>query len=142
MPTSPNTGYTVHFVRPNSARSETWYRPNSLAEILNLSFEQGMIMEKRIAKLDERTKQLVNQVKNRLITIYGEKIKDVILYGSHVRGEPTKDSDIDLLVLIDSSLVPFEVRRSLSDLLFDILLEDGELVSVVVLPEDFFKNYN
>ena len=64
------------------------------------------------------------------------------LYGSHVRSEPTKDSDIDILVLIDNSIVPFEVRRILSNLLFDILLEKGELISVVVLPEDFFENYN
>lgn len=92
--------------------------------------------------MDERITQLVNQVKNHLITTYGEKIREVILYGSHVRGEPTKDSDIDILVLIDDSIDPFEVRRSLSDLLFDILLEEGELISVVVLPEDFFENYN
>jgi len=45
-------------------------------------------------------------------------------------------------VLIDDSIVPFEVRRILSDLLFDILLEKGELISVVVLPEDFLENYN
>jgi predicted nucleotidyltransferase len=92
--------------------------------------------------MDERIIQLVNQVKSHLITIYGEKIREVILYGSHVRGEPTKDSDIDILVLIDNSIDPFEVRRSLSDLLFDILLEEGELISVVVLPEDLFENYN
>jgi predicted nucleotidyltransferase len=92
--------------------------------------------------MDERITQLVNQVKNHLITTCGEKIREVILYGSHVRGEPTKDSDIDILVLIDDSIVPFEVRRSLSDLLFDILLEKGELISVVALPEDFFENYN
>jgi len=30
----------------------------------------------------------------------------------------------------------------LSDLLFDILLEKGELISVVVLPKTFFENYN
>ena len=59
-----------------------------------------------------------------------------------MRSEPTKDSDIDILVLIDNSIVPFEVRRILSNLLFDILLEKGELISVVVLPEDFFENYN
>ena len=92
--------------------------------------------------MDEKITQLVNQVKNHLIKRYGEKIREVILYGSHVRGEATKDSDMDILVLIDNSLEPFEVRRSLSDLLFDILLEEGELISVMVLPEDFFKNYN
>jgi len=64
------------------------------------------------------------------------------LYGSYVRGEATKDSDIDILVLVDDSLNPFEVRESLSDLLFDILLEEGELVSVIAIPEHLFESYN
>jgi predicted nucleotidyltransferase len=74
--------------------------------------------------------------------MYGGKIKKVILYGSYVRGEATKDSDIDILVLVDDSLNPFEVRESLSDLLFDILLEEGELVSVIAIPEHLFESYN
>ena len=73
--------------------------------------------------------------------MYGEKIKKVILYGSFVRGEATRDSDIDILVLVDQSLNPFEVRENLSDLLFDILLEEGEHVSVMVVPEYFYDNY-
>lgn len=92
--------------------------------------------------MDERIIQLVKRVKNHLVATYGKRIRAVILYGSHVRGEPTKHSDVDILVLIDNSLNPFEVRRHLSDLLFDILLEEGELISVVVLPEDFFEKYN
>lgn len=92
--------------------------------------------------MDERIRQLVNQIKEYLTKMYGEKIKEVILYGSHVRGEATKDSDIDILILVDEILNPFEVRNSLSDLLFDILLEKGELVSVIAIPEHFFKNYN
>jgi predicted nucleotidyltransferase len=92
--------------------------------------------------MDERIKPLVNQIKAHLIKMYGENIKKVILYGSYVRGEPTKDSDIDILVLVDRSLNPFEVRESLSNLLFDILLEEGELVSVIAVPERLFENYN
>jgi predicted nucleotidyltransferase len=92
--------------------------------------------------MDERIKQLVNRVKDHLIKMYGRKIRKVILYGSHVRGEATRDSDIDILVLVDESLNPFEVRKSLSDFLFDILLDEGELVSVIALPEHFFENHN
>lgn len=74
--------------------------------------------------------------------MYGQGIKKVILYGSYVRGEATRDSDIDILVLVDQSLNPFEVRDSLSDLLFDILLEEGELISVIAVPEHLYENYN
>ncbi len=92
--------------------------------------------------MDERIKPLVDQIKAHLIKMYGEKIRKVILYGSCVRGAATADSDIDLLVLVDRSLNPFEVRESLSDLLFDILLEEGDLVSVIAVPERLFENYN
>ena len=85
---------------------------------------------------------MINQIKTHLVKMYGGKIKRIILYGSYVRGETTRDSDIDILVLVDESLNPFEVRESLSDLLYDILLEEGELVSVIAVPEDFFESYN
>ena len=92
--------------------------------------------------MDKKITQLINQIKSYLIERYGDKIREIILYGSYARGEATKDSDIDLLVLVDDSVNPSDVRRSLSDLLFDILLEKGELISVVVLPKTFFENYN
>ena len=92
--------------------------------------------------MDENIRHLTNQVKECLIKTYGEKIKQVILYGSHVRGEATRDSDVDILVVVDGSLNPLEVRKGLSDFLFDILLEEGELVSVIAVPHHFFKNYN
>jgi predicted nucleotidyltransferase len=92
--------------------------------------------------MDERIKRLINQIKAHLIKVYGKGIKKVILYGSYVRGETTRDSDIDILVVADPSLNPFEVRECLSDLLFDIILYEGELVSVIVIPEDFFESYN
>ena len=92
--------------------------------------------------MDEETKQLVNKIKEHLKKMYGEKIKQIMLYGSHVRGETLKDSDIDILVLVDESLNPFEVRKELSDLLFEILLEEDEFISVIALPEPFFENYN
>lgn len=92
--------------------------------------------------MDKRIKQLVSQIKENLIKLYGERIKEVILYGSHARGEATKDSDVDVLVIVDESLNPFEVRKAIGDLLFDILLEQGELVSVIAVPERLFEDYN
>jgi len=92
--------------------------------------------------MDPKVKRLVDQVKAFLHERYGDGIKRVILYGSHARGEATEDSDVDVLVLTDSSLNPSEVRASLSDLLYDIILEEGELVSVVAIPEEHFENYS
>jgi predicted nucleotidyltransferase len=91
--------------------------------------------------MEHKVKQLVNQIKKHLIKEYGGKIKQIIIYGSYVRGEATKDSDIDVLVVIDDSLNPFEVMKNLDDIIFDILLEKKELISVIPVPETIFKDY-
>jgi predicted nucleotidyltransferase len=92
--------------------------------------------------MDEKVKRLVDRVKAHLHEQYGQGIKRVILYGSYARGEATKDSDVDVLVLVDPSLNPREVEDSLSDLLYDIVLDEGELVSVIAVPEERFQNYD
>ncbi len=52
----------------------------------------------------------------------------VILFGSYAQGTPSTDSDIDLLVIVDTSLSPSErygaVRRLLADVpySFDIIV--------------------
>ena len=65
--------------------------------------------------MDKKIRQLMTHIKDHLIKLNGEKIKKIILYGSYARGGATKDSDIDILVVVDDSLDPSEVRRSLSD---------------------------
>jgi predicted nucleotidyltransferase len=92
--------------------------------------------------MDEKIRSLINRIKAHLTKMYGTGIRKVILYGSYVRGEASEDSDIDLLVLVEESLNPFEVRDSLSDLLFDILLDEGELISVIIVPEHLYETYN
>jgi predicted nucleotidyltransferase len=99
-------------------------------------------VKKNGERMDPKVKHLVDQVKAYLLDKYGPGIKRVILYGSHARGEATEDSDVDVLVLTDPSLKTSEVRKSLSDLLFDMLMNENELVSVIVIPEDFFEDHN
>ena len=92
--------------------------------------------------MDPKVKRLVDQVTAFLHERYGDSIKRVILYGFHARGEATEDSDIDVLVLVDQSLNPREVDDSLSDLLYNIILEEHELVSVLAVPEEHFATYD
>jgi len=76
------------------------------------------------------------------IRSYGSKVLQIILYGSHARGEATSESDVDFLVVVADSLDPWEVRRSLDDVLLDILLRQGRLISIVVVPKSLYENYN
>ena len=82
---------------------------------------------------------ILDQIKEYLWERFGDGIEAILLYGSYARGSAKPESDIDLLVLVRDSLNPAEVRQSLSDLLYDILLEHGELVSVIVLPKSLYE---
>jgi len=44
------------------------------------------------------------EVKSRLASVYGDRLKGVVLYGSEARGDAGVDSDIDLLVLLDGEV--------------------------------------
>ncbi len=83
--------------------------------------------------------QILERVKQEVLHRYPDRA-EVWLYGSYARGEAGVDSDIDVLIVVDDNLQPSEVRQALSELLFDILLSEGELVSVCVMRRsDYYK---
>jgi len=70
----------------------------------------------------------------RVAHLWGDRIEEVILFGSTARGEATVASDIDLLVI--TSEEDYHLRRNLIGLAYDILLETGVNLSVKVLSRD------
>lgn len=44
---------------------------------------------------------LINEYVTAIKKIYGTHLKQVILYGSYARGDFNKDSDVDVMVLVD-----------------------------------------
>ncbi len=62
----------------------------------------------------------------------------VILFGSRARGDARKDSDWDLLILIDSLDIR-EMEDLFRDKLFDLELETGEIISMFVYNNKDWK---
>ncbi len=50
-------------------------------------------------KLQAEYRNVLENFKKRLLKELGERIDSIILYGSMARGEATKDSDIDILII-------------------------------------------
>jgi predicted nucleotidyltransferase len=55
----------------------------------------------------------------------------VVLFGSRARGDAKKDSDWDLLILIDSINIR-ELEDLFRDKIYDLELETGEIISMFV----------
>jgi len=80
----------------------------------------------------------MNKKEQNITHLIKEKIKqkdplaDVILFGSHARGQSNQDSDWDILILLDQLNVNRSIEREYRDQLYDVELEIGEPISTLV----------
>jgi predicted nucleotidyltransferase len=71
----------------------------------------------------------VQQCKQTIRACYGDRLAGVLHFGSAARGDCGPESDLDLPVLLKEPLAYFQQLRSLSDLLYPVLLEEDRLIS-------------
>ena len=82
-------------------------------------------------------KSIANQIKS---TIRNKDPKaEVILFGSRARGQENKDSDWDILVLLDLAVVDRQTERDYRERLFELELETGEAISTFVFSKQDWK---
>ena len=82
-------------------------------------------------------KRLLERCRDIVIAI--EPGAEVILYGSHVRGESGPDSDYDIFVLVDGSLSR-ELEDRISFAVYDPEYESDVILSVHVYEKSFFQS--
>jgi uncharacterized protein len=85
-------------------------------------------------KLSE-IKPLLPEIKKRLEALYGERLLNVILYGSFARNRATTDSDIDIAIVLKGEVEKVEEITRSGDILFDLMLDKEELISIFPLSE-------
>ena len=84
---------------------------------------------------------ILKRLKADLKATLGDKIGDLILFGSYSRGDYTEYSDIDLLILVNSRLTRDETRK-VDDLIADYSLEHDVVISGLVYPIETYQRFN
>lgn len=87
-------------------------------------------------------KIVLDEFKTELRRLYGDRLTDIILYGSYARGEARDDSDIDVMVVLRGAVAPGREIDRMIDVLTDINLKHGVLLAVVPVSEEKFLRVN
>jgi predicted nucleotidyltransferase len=85
--------------------------------------------------MSKRIKTVLERFKKEARALYAGRLKDVILFGSWARDEATAGSDIDIMVVLKGKVSPAKEIDRMIDIVTDILLERGELISLYPVSE-------
>jgi uncharacterized protein len=92
------------------------------------------------AKVPERIRKIMKELKEGLIRIYGDKLKELYLYGSYARGVAQPDSDIDVMIVLNNyESYGREIDRT-GELISKLSLDYGISISRVIMKETQWKN--
>ncbi len=78
---------------------------------------------------------VLDELRAGLRRIYGTRLKGVYVFGSYARGQATRDSDLDVLIVLDSvDAYSAEIKRT-SHLIARLSLDSGVSLSRVFISE-------
>jgi predicted nucleotidyltransferase len=80
-----------------------------------------------------KIKQLVN---------LAEPTATVILYGSYARGQSNKQSDIDILILVDQDKITYSEEQRIKYPLYDLEFETGTIISPIISSRNDWETRN
>ena len=83
-------------------------------------------------------RELINRVKKAVRSV--DPKARVILFGSRARGDNSKISDWDFLILI-SMQADENIKRQIRDRLIDIELDAEQVISTIIYSQDQWSDY-
>lgn len=86
---------------------------------------------------------LLKEFKRQLGTLYADRLKNVVLYGSYARGDADEEnSDIDLAVVLSGKVNPCREIDRMIDIVTDLNLEYNVLLAIYPVSEEDYKSRN
>lgn len=88
--------------------------------------------------LSSKEIKAVEEYRGLLLKKFPRRLRKIVLYGSKVRGDFGRSSDVDLLIVVTHNGKP--VRRAIVDLTFEPIAKFSVLLSPIIMEEKEYLN--
>ncbi|MCC3416120.1 MAG: nucleotidyltransferase domain-containing protein [Microcoleus sp. PH2017_29_MFU_D_A] len=92
-------------------------------------------------KINDKLKTILAELRSHFELLYGDRLTQMVLYGSQARGDAHPDSDIDVLVVLKAPVqVGEEIDRTIP-IVANLSLANDVIISCLFMNEERFTNY-
>jgi len=88
--------------------------------------------------LNSKIQKIVQELREALKSLYGDRLSQLVLFGSQARGEAGPYSDIDILVVFKSPVNLETEKEHVIDITSVLSLENDTVISCLYMPEERF----
>ena len=90
--------------------------------------------------MNEKLQTILTELRAKLAALYGDRLVKVILFGSQARGDATLESDIDVMVVLQGKVNPYEEVDRTNALTSALSLKYDTLISTLFVAEERFQS--
>lgn len=91
---------------------------------------------------DKELLDILRDVKDEVWEIFGDKLRQLVLYGSYARSEQDTESDIDIMIMVDESEDGLRKYRYLiADVMGELTIKYGKLISLTEVTYDRYTHF-
>ena len=92
--------------------------------------------------MNDKLTAILAELRHYLEALYGERLVQIVLYGSQARGDARPDSDIDILIILKEPVdFSAEIQRT-SEFICALSLQNNTVVSRAFVSAERFHNEN
>ena len=93
--------------------------------------------------MSDNVKNILISFSGQLRSILGERLSQIIVYGSYARGDYNDCSDVDVMILVKRSEAEIKkIENEIYDLAFEIEMNTGVDISPVIKNENQYEYWS
>ena len=82
--------------------------------------------------MNSRDKKILNELKKNLSSLLGKELNKIVLFGSHAHNKENKDSDFDVLIILENQY-DWKKKRMIRDICYETGLKYDSLIDSKII---------